>query len=99
MDLKGKVVVVTGATSGLGKAFALDVSKGGAKVFLVGRDPARAQETKAQCAPDAEVILGDVSTKTGVKSVAEQILAKTDHIDVLVNNAGGRWEAMSKTAD
>jgi NAD(P)-dependent dehydrogenase (short-subunit alcohol dehydrogenase family) len=99
MDLKGKVVVVTGATSGLGQAFAIDVAKGGAKVLIVGRDSARAQETKAQCGADAEVILGDVSTKAGVKTVAEQILAKTDRIDVLVNNAGGQWKEMSKTAD
>ena len=99
MDLKGKVVVVTGATSGLGQAFAIDVSKGGAKVLLVGRDKARAEETKAQCGSGAEVIIGDVSTKAGVKSVAEQILAKTDRVDVLVNNAGGQWKEPSKTAD
>ncbi|MFT3841071.1 MAG: SDR family NAD(P)-dependent oxidoreductase [Myxococcaceae bacterium] len=99
MDLKGKVVVVTGATSGLGQAFAVDVSKSGAKVFLIGRDEKRAQETKAQCAPDAEVIIGDVSTRAGVHALAEKILAKTDKIDVLVNNAGGQWKEQSKTAD
>jgi NAD(P)-dependent dehydrogenase (short-subunit alcohol dehydrogenase family) len=99
MDLKGKVVVVTGATSGLGQAFAIDVAKSGAKVLLVGRDKTRAEETKAQCGSDAEVILGDVSTKAGVKSVADQILAKTDHVDVLVNNAGGQWKELTKTSD
>lgn len=99
MDLKGKVVVVTGATSGLGQATAIDFSKSGAKVFIVGRDAARANETKVAAGAEAEVILGDVSTRAGAKAVAAAILAKTQKVDVLLNNAGGSFKSLSLTAD
>ncbi len=99
MDPKGKVVVVTGASSGLGQAFAIDIAKAGAKVFVVGRDAQRLAETKAQAGGDTEVVVGDVSTKAGAQAVADAVLAKTDRVDVLVNNAGGQWKTMSKTPE
>jgi NAD(P)-dependent dehydrogenase (short-subunit alcohol dehydrogenase family) len=102
MDPKGKVVVITGATSGLGQATAIDFAKKGARVFIVGRDSGRANETLTQAKAaggDAEVILGDVSTRAGAKAVAAAILAKTQKVDVLLNNAGGNFKAMAKTAD
>ncbi len=102
MDIKGKIVVVTGATSGLGQAAAIDFAAAGAKVFLVGRDRARADETLGRirsAGGDAEVVIGDVSTVKGARAVADALLARTDRVDVLVNNAGGTFKAMSKTAD
>ncbi len=102
MDPKGKVVVVTGATSGLGQAFAIDIAGRGAKVVLVGRDAKRAEETLAAiraCGGTAEVALGDVSTIAGAKALGKAILAKHPRIDVLVNNAGGVFKTLSRTAD
>ena len=102
MDPKGKVVVVTGATSGLGQAAAIDLATRGARVFIVGRDAQRAQETLAgvkKAGGDAEVVLGDVSTRAGAKQVAAAILAKTDKVDVLINNAGGSFKKASLTSD
>jgi NAD(P)-dependent dehydrogenase (short-subunit alcohol dehydrogenase family) len=98
MDPRGKVVVITGATSGLGQAFAIDLAKAGARVFIVGRDAARAEETRS-LAGGGEVVTGDVSTRAGVKAVAAAILAKTNTVDVLVNNAGGSMKTESRTAD
>lgn len=101
-DAKGKVVVVTGATSGLGQATAIDFAKRGAKVVVVGRDAARANETLAQiraAGADGDVVLGDVATIAGAKAVAAAILQKAPKIDVLVNNAGGQFKSMTKTAD
>jgi NAD(P)-dependent dehydrogenase (short-subunit alcohol dehydrogenase family) len=102
MDPKGKIVVVTGATSGLGQAVAIDIAKQGAKVFIVGRDADRANQTLSQAkggGGNAEVILGDVSTRAGAKAVAQQILQRTNKVDVLLNNAGGNFKTMSKTSD
>ncbi|MBL8950915.1 MAG: SDR family NAD(P)-dependent oxidoreductase, partial [Myxococcaceae bacterium] len=103
MNPNGKVVVVTGATSGLGQAFAIEVAKQGARVILVGRDASRASQTeaavKAAGGEQVEVVLGDVSTVTGVREVAAAIRTKVPRIDVLVNNAGGRFETLSKTKD
>jgi NAD(P)-dependent dehydrogenase (short-subunit alcohol dehydrogenase family) len=102
MDPKDKVVVVTGATSGLGQAAAIDFAKAGARVYIVGRDAARAQETLTQvkaAGGQGEVILGDVSTREGVHAVAASILAKTSKVDVLLNNAGGTFKTQTQTAD
>jgi len=103
MNPNGKVVVVTGATSGLGQAFAVEAAKQGARVILVGRDAQRARETedliKAAGGAGVDVVLGDVSTVDGVRQVGAAIRAKAPRIDVLVNNAGGRFESLSKTKD
>ncbi len=102
MDPKGKVVVVTGGTSGLGQAFALEVAKQGARVILVGRDAARAKETEdaiKAAGGQVVVVLGDVATVAGVRQVGAAIRALEKRIDVLVNNAGGQFKSLSKTAD
>jgi retinol dehydrogenase-14 len=102
MEIRGKVVVITGATSGLGQAFAVDSAQKGARVFLVGRDEQRAKETLAEiqrAGGSGEIALGDVSTIAGAKAVAAAVLAKTPRVDVLVNNAGGTFKAALKTAD
>ncbi len=102
MEIRGKVVVVTGATSGLGQAFAVDIAQKGARVFLVGRDEQRAKETLAEIqrvGGSGEIVLGDVSTIAGAKAVATAILAKAPRLDVLVNNAGGTFNTATRTAD
>jgi NAD(P)-dependent dehydrogenase (short-subunit alcohol dehydrogenase family) len=102
MELKGKTVVITGATSGLGQAAAVDFARAGAKVFIVGRDAERAKATEEQARAAGgvvEVILGDVSTRDGAQRVARDILAKTQKLDVLLNNAGGTFETMAKTTE
>lgn len=102
MEIRGKVVVVTGATSGLGQAFAVDVAQKGARVFLVGRDERRAKETLAEiqrAGGSGEIVLGDVSTIAGARAVAAAVLERTPRVDVLVNNAGGSFKTATQTAD
>ena len=102
MDISGKIVVITGATSGIGQATALDFAQRGARVLVVGRDAARAAETEAlarAAGTQVEVVRGDVSTAEGVAQLAAAVRAKTDRIDVLLNNAGGQHKELALTSE
>jgi len=89
--MDGKVCVVTGATSGIGKATAAELARQGAQVILVGRDRARGEATVAELATAGplppRLELADLSAMAEVRALAER-LAALDRIDVLVNNAG-----------
>ncbi|KAG6459813.1 hypothetical protein O3G_MSEX011622 [Manduca sexta] len=81
-----KVVLVTGASSGIGEAIALLFAKCGAKLSLVGRNEKNLQDVAARCAAEKGiqpfVIVADLSTDEGCEKTAK------DTLDVLVNNAG-----------
>jgi retinol dehydrogenase 12 len=89
--MDGKVCVVTGATSGIGKAAATALARMGAQVVLVGRDRGRAEATAAQVGSVATqppvVDIADLGAMDQVRALAER-LAALDRIDVLINNAG-----------
>src|SRR5207244_4925188 len=92
-DIRGKRVLVTGATSGIGLEAARSLAKQGAKVVLVGRDAAktaRCLDDVRASAPGAEVssLLCDFSRQPEVRRLAEEVLRRYDRLDVLVNNAG-----------
>jgi len=89
--LTNKVVVITGATSGLGKELALLIAKQGAKVIITGRDKKRLQQVLTQlelisAGHDGYVM--DVQHDDSVNEVFDTILHKYDKIDILINNAG-----------
>jgi short-subunit dehydrogenase len=86
--LKGKVIVVTGASSGFGKGAALEFAKAGAKVVIAARREDALEELAAECretGADVVVCPADVSKREDVERIGA---AAGGHIDVWVNNAG-----------
>jgi hypothetical protein len=102
MDIKGKVVIVTGASSGIGEATARQFAREGAKVVLaarrVDRLEALAKEiTSMGTGAETLVVQADLSKLEDIQSLIKQTLDKYGHIDVLVNNAGfGRLDWLEK---
>ncbi|HET9590175.1 MAG TPA: SDR family oxidoreductase [Anaerolineales bacterium] len=93
MDVKGKVVIVTGASSGIGEATARRFGREGAKVVLaarrVDRLEALAQEISGMgTGAETLVVPADLSKLEDIKSLIDQTLETFGRIDVLVNNAG-----------
>jgi NAD(P)-dependent dehydrogenase (short-subunit alcohol dehydrogenase family) len=93
MSLSGKTVLVTGATTGIGRATALALAQKGAEVVITARDHAKAESTLAEiraAAPHAktDVLFADLSSMREVRRLADEYLARHPRLDVLVNNAG-----------
>ncbi|MFN8577632.1 MAG: SDR family oxidoreductase [Candidatus Sericytochromatia bacterium] len=91
-DLKDKVVVITGASSGIGKAYAIDFAKYGSKIVLAARRTEKleelANELKEKYNTETLVVTTDVSKKEDSNNLIEKALEKFGAIDILINNAG-----------
>src|SRR6201995_812399 len=94
MGLEGKVVVVTGANSGIGKVTARELAKKGAKIVAVCRDEARVQAAvedikRDSGSNDVDFMLCDFSKQRWIREFAAAFNGKYGALHVLVNNAGG----------
>ena len=90
-NIKNKVVIITGASSGLGEATALLLAKYGAKVVLAARRKERLEKLASQIISqggEALVVVADVAVQSDVERIAEETLKRYGRIDVLINNAG-----------
>jgi NAD(P)-dependent dehydrogenase (short-subunit alcohol dehydrogenase family) len=101
--MRGKTVVITGATSGIGEVAAIRLAEQGARIVFVARDGKRADATlaklrKANGAADHVAHLADLSLLAEQKRVAGEIAAEP-RIDVLINNAGALFNRRIETAD
>jgi len=83
-----KVVVITGASSGIGAATAEEVGKRGASVVLVARRADALRAAAAKCGASAHTIVADVTKREEVRRVVNESIAKFGHIDVWMNNVG-----------
>lgn len=105
--VKGKVIVVTGASSGIGFITAKKLAKGGAKVCLVSRTREKLEETRdiiAKFGGDSYVYPCDLNNMEDIDQCAEAILKDHNHVDILVNNAGrsirrGVFESLDRFHD
>ena len=102
--MDGKVCLITGATSGIGKATAMGLANMGASVVMVGRDRGRGQaalaEIKEKC-PNASVdlMLADLSSQEEIRRLADEFKEAYPRLDVLINNAGVIRSKRVTTAD
>ena len=87
MSFSNKVVIVTGASSGIGATAAVAFSSEGARVVLVGRNKENLAAVANKC-KNSLVIVADVSDDVAIQSIIEKTIEKYGQIDVLINNAG-----------
>jgi NAD(P)-dependent dehydrogenase (short-subunit alcohol dehydrogenase family) len=90
-DLSGRTALVTGATRGLGEAFALALAEVGADIVIVGRDGAAAEEVAGRIEAlgrRTQILLGDVTDRAHIQRIVDAAIDRFGRIDVLVNNAG-----------
>ena len=99
----GKVALITGGTSGIGKATATALAAMGADVVVVGRDPERgeraAAEIRAQTGGRVDLALANLASQAEVRNLAEEFRRRYDRLDVLVNNAGLVQSERTETPD
>jgi len=86
---QGKIIIVTGASTGIGRALARDFARAGATVVMIARNQARVERAAAEIT-DGKVIplAGDVTNRCQVDSLVQQVISQWGRIDILVNNAG-----------
>jgi len=102
--MKGKTVVITGGTSGIGEVAAEELARLGARIVVIARSPFRAEAVMARLGianPDAKhaVYIADLSRLSEMKRVTGEIAAAEPAVDVLVNNAGAMFTRRETTAD
>ena len=101
--MKGKRVLVTGASDGIGKQAALDLAKMGADVVIAGRNESKTsavlEQINALGVGDHAMLLADLSSIQQTKDLASQFLGMYDRLDVLLNNAGAVFSEYQASAD
>ena len=103
-SMQGKVCVVTGANSGIGKATAMGLAQMGATVVMVCRDQAKGEEAqneiKEKSGNDAiDLMLADLTSQASIRQLAENIQQRYQQLHVLINNAGGVNLTRRETSD
>jgi 3-oxoacyl-[acyl-carrier protein] reductase len=86
MNLENAVALITGGSSGIGRAVAQSLAASGARVAITGRDQRRLSETAKQLGVHA--ILADVAVEADVERTYREVMEKFGDLDILVNNAG-----------
>ena len=88
LDLNGQVAVITGASSGIGAALAVEASRAGARVVLAARRPGKLERVSSGCIGESLVVPTDLTSDFDRQSLVNQTLSRFKTIDILINNAG-----------
>jgi NAD(P)-dependent dehydrogenase (short-subunit alcohol dehydrogenase family) len=99
-----KTCVVTGATSGIGKAVAVELARAGERVVIVCRDPARGEATRHEidrqtANADTVLVVANLAVLAGMRQAARALLDLCPRLDVLVHNAGVWPTRLQRTPD
>jgi NAD(P)-dependent dehydrogenase (short-subunit alcohol dehydrogenase family) len=102
--LEGKICLVTGSTSGIGKVTARELAKQGATVVLVSRARAKGEATQAEITqatgnPHVELLVADLSLLADVRRLASEFQHTSPHLHLLVNNAGCAYPTRTLTSE
>ena len=97
-SVAGKVALVTGGATGIGRMIAGALALGGARVMIASRKKEACEETAREINAlgldgHCEALAGDVSDADGIDALVAAVSARTDRLDILVNNAGISWGA------
>lgn len=100
----GKICLVTGATSGIGKATACALARMGATVILVGRNETKGRRTAEELRVKTgnktiDLMIADLSSQKQIRALAEQFNSRYQRLDVLINNAGAMFPERRESAD
>jgi NAD(P)-dependent dehydrogenase (short-subunit alcohol dehydrogenase family) len=93
LRLVGKTILITGATDGIGKQAAIKLARMGARIIIHGRNPEKAENVRLEVIqasnnPLVETVIADLQSLKQVRNLASEVKKRTDHLDVLINNAG-----------
>src|SRR5258708_3110986 len=103
-NLQGKIALVTGSTSGIGKVTARELARQGATVVLVGRNRAKGEATQAEIKQatgneNVDLLIADLSLLADVRRVASEFKQKYSQLHILINNAGGASSSRKLTSE
>ena len=103
-QMQGRICLVTGATSGIGKATALGLAKQGATVVIVARNPVRGEAAQREIQeqsgnPSVDMLLADLSEQASIRQLAETFQQRYAQLHVLINNAGVFMLRREETVD
>ncbi len=103
-SMQGKICMVTGANSGIGKATALALAQMGATVVMVCRDRARGEEAKSEITTKSrnnavDLLQADLSSQQSIRQLVENFQHHYTHLHVLINNAGAAFPGRRESVD
>jgi NAD(P)-dependent dehydrogenase (short-subunit alcohol dehydrogenase family) len=103
-SMQGKICMVTGANSGIGKATALALAQMGATVVMVCRDRARGEEARSEITTKSmntavDLLQADLSSQQSIRQLVEHFTQHYTHLHVLINNAGATFSGRRETVD